>query len=103
MVSLHQNLPFLIMIVPWILSQARHPPDPSLPWPPPFFAVDQPPVLAARVKVDQHLGVSSLGPTGDDAMGPHSNYKNLWQFPEGIKLSDHEKRKVVAEVVAIGV
>ena len=43
------------------------------------------------------------GPTGDDAMGPHSNNENLWRFPEGIALSDQEKRKVVAEVVAIGV
>ena len=43
------------------------------------------------------------GPTGDDAMGPHSNDENLWRFPEGVELSDDEKRKVVAEVVAIGV
>ena len=42
-------------------------------------------------------------PTVDDAMGPHSNDENLWRFPEGIEFSDHEKRKVVAEVVPIGV
>ena len=36
-------------------------------------------------------------------MGPHSNDENLWRFPEGVELSDHEKRKVVVEVVAIGV
>ena len=36
-------------------------------------------------------------------MGPHSNDEKLWHFPEGVELSDHEKRKVVAEVVAIGV
>ena len=43
------------------------------------------------------------GPTGDDAMGPHSNDSNLWHFPQGIELSDNDKRKAVAEVVAIGV
>ena len=36
-------------------------------------------------------------------MGPHSNDEKLWRFPEGVDLSHHEKRKVVAEVVAIGV
>ena len=48
----------------------------------------------------QNTGGVRPGPTGDDAMGPHSNDENLWRFPEGVELSDHEKRKVVD---AIGV
>ena len=51
----------------------------------------------------QNTGGVRPGPTGDDAMGPHSNDEKLWRFPEEVDLSHHEKRKVVAEVVAIGV
>ena len=32
-----------------------------------------------------------------------SNDEKPWHFPEGVKLTDNEKRRVVAEVVAIGV
>ena len=35
-------------------------------------------------------------------MGPHSNDEKLWKFPEGVELTNIEKRKVIVEVVVIG-
>ena len=49
----------------------------------------------------QNSGGVRPGPTGEDAMGPHSNDEKLWHFAERVELTDSEKRKVVAEVVAI--
>ena len=36
-------------------------------------------------------------------MWTHSNDEKLWRFPEGVELSDHEKRKVMVQLVARGV
>ena len=51
----------------------------------------------------RHTNGTRPGVTGDDPMGPESGGQDQWKFRKGVKLSDREKRMVVATIMKIAV
>ena len=68
-----------------------------------YIAANKTEVQCQQSDLRRILPTRQNWPIGEDAMGPHSNDEKLWHFPEGVELTDSKKRRVVAEVVAIGV